>query len=223
MRLITRVVNWFTEGTREGTRRSRIAVVLAPLCVSVVALAVHSRAAMTLLLAVLTCTAVLVLCLCERLAARLRLSEERLSLGFEGINAGLWDWDLVGDRAYYSRYLYRQLGYGDGDLPMDTPAFNALVHPADLLRLRETIISHLKYQTVYDVEYRLRMAHGQYLWCRGRGTAIRDERGRATRIVGCLFDISELKRAEAATNSASSSRNAGSRTPCALRRTCARQ
>ncbi|MEM5328416.1 EAL domain-containing protein [Paraburkholderia sp. JHI2823] len=199
MGLITRAVNWFIEGTHRG----RIAVVLAPLWVSVVAaaaLAVSFRAAITwvLVLAVLTCTAVLVLCLCERLAARLRLSEERLSLGFEGINAGLWDWDLVGDRAYYSRYLYRQLGYGDGDLPMDTPAFNALVHPADLLRLRETIISHLKHHTLYDVEYRLRMADGQYLWCRGRGTAIRDERGRATRIVGCLFDISELKRAEAA-------------------------
>jgi len=140
MRLITRAVNWFIGGAHRG----RIVVVLAPLWVSVVsaaALLAHSRAAIALMLAVLTCTAVLVLCLCERLAARLRLSEERLSLGFEGINAGLWDWDLVGDCAYYARYLYRQLGYGDGDLPMDTPAFNALVHPADLLRLRETIVS----------------------------------------------------------------------------------
>ncbi|MEM5310771.1 EAL domain-containing protein [Paraburkholderia sp. JHI869] len=197
MRLITRAVNWLTEGNRRG----RIVVVLVPVWVSAVAAAVlnqHSRAAIAWLAIVLACTAVLLVRLFRHLGARLRLSEERLSLGFEGINAGLWDWDLDNDRAYYSRYLYQQLGYGDGDLPMDTRAFNALVHPADLLRLRETIINHLKHDSLYDVEYRLRMADGQYLWCRGRGKAIRDESGRATRIVGCLFDISELKRAEAA-------------------------
>lgn len=197
MRLITRAVNWLTEGNRRG----RIVVVLVPAGVSAIAaagLARHSRSAVAWFVVVLACTTMLLLRLFRRLAARLRLSEERLSLGFEGINAGLWDWDLVNDRAYYSRYLYQQLGYGDGDLPMDTHAFNALVHPADLLRLRETIINHLKHDSLYDVEYRLRMADGQYLWCRGRGKAIRDESGRATRIVGCLFDISELKRAEAA-------------------------
>lgn len=197
MRLITRAVNWLTEGNRRG----RIVVVLVPAWVSAAAaamLAQYSRAAVAWLVMVLACTTVLLLRLFERLAARLRLSEERLSLGFEGINAGLWDWDLVSDRAYYSRYLYQQLGYGDGDLPMDTRAFNALVHPADLLHLRETIVNHLKHDSLYDVEYRLRMADGQYLWCRGRGKAIRDESGRATRIVGCLFDISGLKRAEAA-------------------------
>lgn len=197
MRLITRAVNWLTEGNRRG----RIVVVLVPAWVSAVAavvLAQHARAAAVWLAMVLACTTVLLLRVVQRLGARLRLSEERLSLGFEGINAGLWDWDLVSDRAYYSRYLYQQLGYGDGDLPMDTRAFNALVHPADLLHLRETIVNHLKHDSLYDVEYRLRIADGQYLWCRGRGKAIRDESGRATRIVGCLFDISELKRAEAA-------------------------
>ncbi|QGZ58756.1 EAL domain-containing protein [Paraburkholderia acidiphila] len=197
MRLITRAVNWLTEGNRRG----RIVVALVPAWVSAVAAAVlaqHARAAAVWLAMVLACTTVLLLRVAQRLGARLRLSEERLSLGFEGINAGLWDWDLVSDRAYYSRYLYQQLGYGDGDLPMDTRAFNALVHPADLLHLRETIVNHLKHDSLYDVEYRLRMADGQYLWCRGRGKAIRDESGRATRIVGCLFDISELKRAEAA-------------------------
>ncbi|WP_321913407.1 EAL domain-containing protein [Paraburkholderia sp. J11-2] len=197
MRLITRAVNWLTKGNRRG----RIVAVLVPAWVSAVAAAVlaqHSRAAIAWLVIVLACTTVLLLRVFQRLAAHLRLSEERLSLGFEGINAGLWDWDLVSDRAYYSRYLYQQLGYGDGALPMDTRAFNALVHPADLLRLRETIVNHLKHDSLYDVEYRLRMADGQYLWCRGRGKAIRDESGRATRIVGCLFDISGLKRAEAA-------------------------
>ncbi|MCP3724905.1 EAL domain-containing protein [Paraburkholderia sp. CNPSo 3272] len=198
MRLITRAVNRITEGDRRG----RIALVLVPVWVSAAAMAALAQYSCTVIawpVAVLACTGMLLLLrLSRRLGARLRLSEERLSLGFEGINAGLWDWDLVSDRAYYSRYLYQQLGYGDGDLPMDTRAFNALVHPADLLRLRETIINHLKHDSLYDVEYRLRMADGRYLWCRGRGKAIRDESGRATRIVGCLFDISELKRAEAA-------------------------
>ncbi|RAR56593.1 PAS domain S-box-containing protein/diguanylate cyclase (GGDEF)-like protein [Paraburkholderia unamae] len=207
MRLIKRAFRGFSG----SSRGRRIALAFAPvglLAMLVASLMLPASGASMGLLAALASAAILVLCVSalvnvqalgerDSLVARLRVSEERLSLGFEGINAGLWDWDLVTDRAYYSSYLYRQLGYRDGDLAMDTAEFNALVHPADLARVRESIIGHLKHRSVYDIEYRLRMVDGAYLWCRGRGTAIRDESGRATRIVGCIFDISDLKRAEA--------------------------
>ncbi|WP_180970663.1 EAL domain-containing protein [Burkholderia sp. WAC0059] len=135
----------------------------------------------------------------ERLAAEVRRNEERLRLGFEGINAGLWDWDVERNTCYFSHWIYEQLGYDNDDgAPFDTPdALIQLVHAEDLARVRLALRGHLARRTPYDVEFRLRTLMGGYRWCRARGRALRDAQGVPVRMVGCLFDISELKTAEA--------------------------
>ncbi|WP_433704394.1 EAL domain-containing protein [Paraburkholderia sacchari] len=141
----------------------------------------------------------------DRLEAEVRNNEERLSLGFAGINAGLWDWEVGSSQCYFSNWLYEQLGY-DASPPAGTPAgtpFDSetglvqLVHPDDLPRVRLALRRHLARATAFDVEFRLHTLAGGYCWCRARGQAVRDARGRAVRMVGCLFDISDLKTAEA--------------------------
>ena len=42
---------------------------------------------------------------------RLRESENRLRLSVQSGNVGLWDWDLVSNRVYYSLQWKRQIGY----------------------------------------------------------------------------------------------------------------
>ena len=132
----------------------------------------------------------------QRLDTQLRESEERLSLGFEGMNAGLWDFDLERNRAYYSPHLYGQFGYEPGELSLDTDTFFSLMHPDDLARVRNALRAHLATGAVYDVELRLRTKQGRYVWCRASGKAMRNAQGRANRIVGCLFDISDRKQAQ---------------------------
>ncbi|TDG20754.1 EAL domain-containing protein [Paraburkholderia silviterrae] len=137
----------------------------------------------------------------DRLEAEVRKNEERLSLGFEGINAGLWDWEVGSRQCYFSNWLYEQLGYDAGNAagtPFDSEAGpTQLVHPDDLPGVRHALRRHLVRSTAFDVEFRLRTRAGAYCWCRARGQAVRDARGRAVRMVGCLFDISDLKTAEA--------------------------
>lgn len=153
-----------------------------------------------LLLAVFTLFIRRALARSDRLEAEVRKNEERLSLGFEGINAGLWDWE-IGRRCYFSNWLYEQLGY-DASSAAGTPfdsetGLTQLVHPDDLPGVRHALRRHLARATAFDVEFRLRTRTGGYCWCRARGQALRDARGRAVRMVGCLFDISDLKTAEA--------------------------
>ncbi|MFX1671757.1 EAL domain-containing protein [Paraburkholderia sp. A2WS-5] len=154
-----------------------------------------------LLLAVFTLFIRRVLKRSDRLEAEVRKNEERLSLGFAGINAGLWDWEVGSRQCYFSNWLYEQLGY-DASPAAGTPfdsetGLVQLVHPDDLPRVRQALRRHLARATTFDVEFRLHTLAGGYCWCRARGQAVRDARGRAVRMVGCLFDISDLKTAEA--------------------------
>jgi diguanylate cyclase (GGDEF)-like protein/PAS domain S-box-containing protein len=132
----------------------------------------------------------------ERLDAQLRQSEERFSLGFEGMNAGLWDFDLVRDQVYYSPQLYEQFGYRMDELSLDIATFHSLIHPDDLLRTQAALRAHMEANAIFDIELRLRMRQGHYVWCRSAGKCIRDPAGRPVRMVGSLFDISDRKQAE---------------------------
>ncbi|SDC70830.1 EAL domain-containing protein [Paraburkholderia lycopersici] len=133
----------------------------------------------------------------ERLEAEVRKNEERLTLGFEGINAGLWDWEIGSRQCYFSNWLYEQLGYDVGTRFDSEAGLAQLVHADDLSLVRHALREHLARATTFDVAFRLRTLAGGYCWCRARGQAVRDAHGRAVRMVGCLFDISELRNAEA--------------------------
>ncbi len=164
-----------------------------------------TRSLLTLALAVVACVLLGVfsefirrsLARSDRLEGEVRKNEERLSLGFEGINAGLWDWEIRLRKCYFSRWIYQQLGYDAEQVFDDNLLLVALIHPDDLPHARQALRRHLVRSTDFDVEFRLRTLTDGYRWCRARGQALRDERGRPQRMVGCLFDISELKAAEA--------------------------
>ncbi|MDH5741633.1 MAG: PAS domain-containing protein, partial [Nitrospira sp.] len=71
------------------------------------------------------------------------------------------------------------------------------IHPEDrpqvleaLDRCRTGTASH------FDAEYRIQRKDGTYLWVLDQGIAIRDEQGRAVRMVGAESDITALKASE---------------------------
>ena len=125
----------------------------------------------------------------------LALSEERLRLGFEGTNCGLWDWNIVTNEVFYSPWIYRLLEY-DHVIAGSDKNFLEMVHPDDHESTMAAGRAHILYDIPYDIEYRIRTHTGKYLWVRSRAQAIRDEQGKAIRMAGSIFDISKLKVAE---------------------------
>ena len=133
----------------------------------------------------------------EQLEKQLRLNEERLALGFQGSNAGLWDWNICDDTVYYSPWFSQMLGYDVTSLTTTTATFIDLLHPDDRESSSKALKLHLDTGERYQTEFRLKRSDGTYIWCRSRGKAVRDAAGVATRMVGSLVDIAELKKAEA--------------------------
>ena len=131
----------------------------------------------------------------------LRESTERYDLALQGTKVGLVDWDITTDNLYCSSTLLELLGLSGSKIQPSTRWIENQMHPDDIDIVQSALISHLKFNTEYDVEGRLKRSDGNYIWVRARGQALRDEHGKAIRMVGYYVDISKRKEHENFMNS----------------------
>lgn len=123
--------------------------------------------------------------------------EDRLQLALQASKEGIWDWNLDEKSIYYSPRVFRFLGYRRSEMPhlfedrekhMDEKSV-ALVDEA----LRRVIQEG---EDLFAVEAKVMTAKWGWKWFRVRGTPVRDNLGRVTRIGGSLIDISKRMNAE---------------------------
>jgi diguanylate cyclase (GGDEF)-like protein/PAS domain S-box-containing protein len=126
----------------------------------------------------------------------LQVSEERLHLAMVGSNDGLWDWNIVQGRVYYSPRLRELLGYSGPDLLAAAAHFERFVYPDDLAMTRAKLDAHLRDNIPYDVEYRVINQIGGLRWVRSRAQSLRDSGGEPLRMTGSITDITDRKHAE---------------------------
>ena len=122
-------------------------------------------------------------------------AEERLTLAIAGINEGVWDWNRVTDKVFYSPRWKEIIGYRDEELPNKLEEWKKRIHPDDLERVLG--VNDLMYTDLeavhFEAEYRLLHKDGSYRWILGRGTCLRDKDGKPYRMVGAHADITERK------------------------------
>ncbi len=92
---------------------------------------------------------------------------------------------------YCSPNIERILGYSNAALVDGAVAYESLIHPQDLERVMKEVQAGLQgQQTCFSHQpYRLKAANGQYHWVEDRTFVERDDRGSATHMIGCLFEI----------------------------------
>jgi len=130
----------------------------------------------------------------------LRESEERYTLAVQGANDGLWDWNLISNRVYWSPRWKSILGLETADLGPAADEWFSRVHPEDVEQVRAALTRYLDGGTGhYESEHRVRHRDETYRWVRCRGAAVRNEAGVPTRLAGSLTDITEVKLVDALT------------------------
>ncbi len=133
-----------------------------------------------------------------QITRELRTSQERFHLAVRGANDGIWDRDLVTGITYFSPRIDEFLGLPAGTLSANQAVYARRIHEEDRPRWTEALRAHLRHGHAYDIEYRCRRADGSWGWFHSRGEAVRDETGRALRMVGALTDVTQRKESEAA-------------------------
>jgi PAS domain S-box-containing protein len=123
----------------------------------------------------------------------LRRSEERFRVIMENLA------DLVAVLDRDGRRIYNSPSYqgilGDVSLLRGSSSFDE-IHPDDRLRVREAFEETVRTGNGQRLEYRLVDQHGQIRYIESQGSAIRDDRGRASNVLVVSRDVTDRRLAE---------------------------
>nr|WP_324259157.1 PAS domain-containing protein [Cellvibrio fontiphilus] len=130
----------------------------------------------------------------------LRETVGRFQRIFNGSGYGFWEWNLQTQHIEWSGGFWERLGYGPEDAESISDAGKVLMymHPDDREYAVEAARQHLRSGKPLDVSYRIRTKSGDYIWTQVRADSLRNESGQATVMSGVNFDITEIKKVEAA-------------------------
>jgi two-component system CheB/CheR fusion protein len=119
----------------------------------------------------------------------LRITEERYRIALQAADMGAWDWHIPENKILWNEQHYSLLG-----LPVDmkekTPDFFLrYVHPDDVAKVKERLEAGVAQCSEYEAEYRLLREDGTVRWMNGYGRVVEQTDGKATRMVGVMYDI----------------------------------
>ncbi|MBE9068357.1 PAS domain-containing protein [Leptolyngbya cf. ectocarpi LEGE 11479] len=121
---------------------------------------------------------------------KMESSQERYALVAQGANDGIWDWDLVNDRVYYSPQWQALLGLPDNYISNSPEEWLSRIHPEDRENFEQKFQDYITCrQQQFHCEYRIRHNNGDYLWVLTRGTALWNADGVVYRIAGSQTDM----------------------------------
>ena len=121
----------------------------------------------------------------------------RLKLATDSAAIGVWDWDVDADTWQASDMYYTMLGYTPAEGIADRNFWMGKLHPDDKAAVTARIQSVIDGPIEsYEYEAWMRHADGSYRWISVIGRVLaRDQRGRASRLLGVSMEATERKRA----------------------------
>ncbi|HWP19421.1 MAG TPA: PAS domain-containing protein [Burkholderiaceae bacterium] len=134
----------------------------------------------------------------ERTEAALVEARERVALATEAVGMGTWERDLMRDQSFWDAQMYRLRGLPANERRPVNELRIACMHPDDvegMLQTYEGALSNPNCEVVGH-EFRVVWPDGTVRWLASRGHIVRAADGRALRMLGVNWDVTELKQAE---------------------------
>ncbi len=129
----------------------------------------------------------------------LKISNERYLYAANATSDAIWDWDIINDHLYWGEGYEKIFGYKvSGKVENYIQSFDNL-HSED----REVVFSDIDKAIAgkdsnWSSEYRYKKANGEYAFVIDKAIIIRNEEGKAIRMIGAMQDITDSKMANKA-------------------------
>ena len=132
----------------------------------------------------------------ERALLALRESEERFQLVARATNDAIWDWDIATNAVWWNESI-QIFGYSRDEVGKDSYWWQEHIHPEDKHRVVSGVYAFMEGDAKFwSDEYHYRRADDSYALVVDRGFILRDEGGKAVRMISSMMDITERKQAE---------------------------
>ncbi|MGJ8691933.1 MAG: sensor domain-containing diguanylate cyclase [Thalassotalea sp.] len=122
-------------------------------------------------------------------------SERTLNGVLEVVIEGVWDWNANTGNVTRSPGWFRMLGYDVGAFNEDVFTWENIIHPEDYPLVMEHFENYINGNIPkYEIEYRCKQSHGDYLWIVDRGKIIEYQPdGSVARMIGAHHNIHQQK------------------------------
>lgn len=125
---------------------------------------------------------------------RARKSEQRFHGMANAVADALWDWNLEDDSLWWSDGVTALFGHAHSELGPGIDGWTRFIHPDDLPLVKQSITAAQQGTgALWAMEYRFARKDGRWAYVLDRGHVIRDENGRAVRMVGGMTDLTESR------------------------------
>lgn len=128
--------------------------------------------------------------------ADLRASQERLGEAQELAHIGNWQWDVAGDKLWWSDELYRTFGVDRASFQLSYAAFLQRIHPDDRPTIERAVRGAVQERKPYEVEHRIVRPNGEMRVVHAHGRAVLNDLGHVRCLVGTAQDITERRASE---------------------------
>lgn len=121
---------------------------------------------------------------------------DRLNLAIKSAQIGIWDWDIINDHLVWDERMYALYGIKAADFAGAYQAWEAGLHPDDLLFSRTAIEQAIAGKKDFEPEFRVVWPDGTIRFLKAYALVQRNAQGVAQRMIGINFDISDRRREE---------------------------
>jgi PAS domain S-box-containing protein len=131
----------------------------------------------------------------KRLDEALLQSRERLALAIASARIGIWDWDIPANKLVWDDRMYELYGIRAQDFSGAYDAWQAGLHPEDRAQGEAAIRAAIDGTRDFNIEFRVVWPNGEVHAIEAHALVQRDAAGRAVRMIGVNWDITERKHA----------------------------
>ena len=121
---------------------------------------------------------------------------ERIATATNAAQLGIWDWDLVNNNLVWDDQMYILYGHKKDELSIAYQTWLNGVHPDDREYSDSISQAAIRGERSYDTEFRVVWPDRSVHWIKASGQVFFDEKGKALRMIGVNFDITDRKKGE---------------------------
>nr|WP_314896009.1 PAS domain S-box protein [uncultured Flavobacterium sp.] len=124
-------------------------------------------------------------------------SNEKYDIVAKATSDTIWDWKIQEDNLSWNKGIENVFGYTEDQVGGSSTWWFDKIHPEDSIKMSIKLYSFIEQKTEkWQDQYRFRCADNSYKYVLDRGFLLKDEEGKAIRMIGAIQDITKQKEEE---------------------------